>query len=44
MDKPLTIEYAKQVANAFVQTYYQSFDNGARDNLANLYVKLLKIY
>lgn len=38
MDRPLTVDYAKEVANAFVQTYYQSFDNGPRENLTNLYV------
>jgi hypothetical protein len=38
MDRPLTIEYAKEVATAFVQTYYQYFDNGPRENLSNLYV------
>ena len=38
MDRPLTPEYAREVANAFVQTYYQSFDNGPRENLSNLYV------
>ena len=38
MDRPLTPEYAKEVANAFIQTYYQSFDNGPRENLSNLYV------
>ena len=38
MDRPLTVEYAKEVANAFIQTYYQNFDNGPRENLSNLYV------
>jgi hypothetical protein len=38
MDKPLTVEYAKEIANAFIQTYYQSFDNGPRENLSALYV------
>lgn len=38
MDRPLTPEYAKEIANAFVQTYYQSFDYGPRENLTNLYV------
>ena len=38
MDRPLTADYAKEVANAFVQTYYNSFDNGPRENLSALYV------
>ena len=38
MDRPLTPEYAKEVANAFIQTYYNSFDNGPRENLSQLYV------
>ena len=38
MDRPLTVEYAQEVAQAFVQTYYQNFDNGPRENLSNLYV------
>ena len=38
MDRPLTPEYAKEIANAFIQTYYQSFDNGPRENLSSLYV------
>lgn len=38
MDKQLTIEYAKEIANAFIQTYYQNFDNGPRENLSSLYV------
>ena len=38
MDRPLTPEYAKEIATAFVQTYYQSFDNGPRENLTSLYV------
>jgi hypothetical protein len=38
MDRPLTPEYAKEIANAFIQTYYQSFDNGPRENLSQLYV------
>jgi hypothetical protein len=39
MDKPLTVEYAKEIGNAFIQTYYQSFDNGPRENLSALYVR-----
>lgn len=39
MDRPLTADYAKEIANAFVQTYYQSFDNGPRENLSSLYVR-----
>jgi len=38
MERPLTPEYAKEVATAFIQTYYQSFDNGPRENLSSLYV------
>jgi hypothetical protein len=38
MDRPLTVEYANEVANAFVQTYYRYFDEGPRENLSNLYV------
>ena len=38
MDRPLTPEYAKEIATAFIQTYYQSFDNGPRENLSQLYV------
>lgn len=38
MDKPLTVEYAKEIGTAFIQTYYQSFDNGPRENLSALYV------
>ena len=38
MDRPLTPEYAKEVATAFIQTYYNSFDNGPRENLSQLYV------
>ena len=38
MDRPLTPEYAKEIADAFVQAYYQSFDNGPRENLTSLYV------
>jgi hypothetical protein len=38
MDRPLTVEYATEIANAFVQTYYQNFDNGPRENLTALYV------
>lgn len=30
MDRPLTVDYAKEIAQAFVQTYYQNFDNGPR--------------
>lgn len=41
MDRPLTPEYAQEVAQAFVQTYYQSFDNGPRENLSSLYVKFV---
>ena len=26
MDRPLTVEYAKEIATAFIQTYYQNFD------------------
>jgi len=38
MDRPLTPEYAKEIAEAFVQAYYQSFDHGPRENLTSLYV------
>ena len=38
MDRPLTADYAKEVASAFIQTYYNSFDNGPRENLSQLYV------
>lgn len=38
MDKPLTIETAKEIAHSFLQAYYQHFDNGPRDNLVSLYV------
>ena len=38
MDKPLTYDQAKEISHSFLQTYYQSFDNGPRDNLMALYV------
>lgn len=37
MDK-ITFEQAKGIAESFLQTYYQYFDNGPRDNLMALYV------
>lgn len=44
MDKPLTVEYAKEIGTAFIQTYYQSFDNGPRENLSALYVNKHKTF
>jgi hypothetical protein len=38
MDKPLTVDQAKEIAQSFLQAYYQHFDNGARENLQSLYV------
>ena len=31
-------ESAKEIATAFIQTYYNSFDSGPRENLSSLYV------
>lgn len=38
MDKPLTVDQAKEIAQSFLQAYYQHFDNGPRENLQSLYV------
>jgi hypothetical protein len=37
MDK-ISYDQAKEIAQSFLQTYYQYFDNGPRDNLMALYV------
>ena len=34
----ITADQAKEIAQSFLQTYYQYFDNGPRDNLTALYV------
>ncbi|CAF1019216.1 unnamed protein product [Brachionus calyciflorus] len=38
MGDKLTNEQAKEIANAFVQAYYNFFDNGPRENLSHFYV------
>jgi hypothetical protein len=40
MEAKITVEQAKDIANSFLQAYYQLFDNGPRDNLANFYVSI----
>lgn len=36
-DKP-NADQAREIANAFVQAYYNLFDNGPRENLSHFYV------
>lgn len=41
MTDKLTVDQAREIGNAFVQAYYNFFDNGPRENLSNFYVKFI---
>ncbi|RMZ97402.1 hypothetical protein BpHYR1_019244 [Brachionus plicatilis] len=38
MTDKLTVDQGREIGNAFVQAYYNIFDNGPRENLSNFYV------